>query len=203
MLLNKLEFMLMNNPMRAAFQRHFEAPRLLEMGGAMNGGRALELGCGPGVGVGLILDVFQAHSVDAFDLDIRMLERARKRLEARKARVRFWIGDAATLPVATEAYDAVFDFGIVHHVPDWRRALQEAYRVLKPGGRIYAEEVLRRAVTHPIVRRLFLHPQPGRFDKADFCRALDNIGFVGVSSREMLGTFVWVTATKKQDQEAT
>lgn len=164
----------------------------------MGGGRALELGCGRGVGVGLILDLFRADSVDAFDLDRRMVERARTRLETRGSRVRLWIGDAASLPVATDSYEAVFDFGIIHHVPDWRKALGEVHRVLKPGGRFYAEEVLSRGMDHAIVRRLLSHPQSDRFDTAQFFRALDEIGFVTESSREMLDTFVWVTATKKR-----
>ena len=48
MLLNRFEYRLMNNPLRAALQRHCEARRLLTMGGAMNGGVALEIGCGRG-----------------------------------------------------------------------------------------------------------------------------------------------------------
>jgi hypothetical protein len=39
MLLNRLECALMNNPVRAAVQRHVEARRLLAMGGRMPGGR--------------------------------------------------------------------------------------------------------------------------------------------------------------------
>jgi hypothetical protein len=60
MLLNRVEYALMNNPLRAALQRHFEAARLLRMGGPMQGGTALEIGCGRGVGAELILDVFGA-----------------------------------------------------------------------------------------------------------------------------------------------
>ena len=60
MRLNRLEFALMNNPVRAAIQRHVEAPQLLRMGGPMAGGLALEIGCGRGFGAELILDVFKA-----------------------------------------------------------------------------------------------------------------------------------------------
>ena len=35
MILNRLEFLLMNNPLRASIQRHFEAPRLVAMGGVI------------------------------------------------------------------------------------------------------------------------------------------------------------------------
>ena len=68
MLLNRIEYALMNNPVRAAVQRHLEAKRFLEMGGAMCGGAALEIGCGRGVGVEIILDLFGAERVDAFEL---------------------------------------------------------------------------------------------------------------------------------------
>jgi ubiquinone/menaquinone biosynthesis C-methylase UbiE len=112
MFLNRIEFALMNNPVRAAIQP-FEARRLLEMGGPVTGARALEAGCGTGNGVNLILDLFQAASVDAFDLDPRMLAIARRRLAARGSRVRLWIGAAAAIASPDCTYDAVFDFGSI------------------------------------------------------------------------------------------
>jgi len=92
-----LEFALVNNPLRAGVQRYFEAPRLLAMGGPTEGGSVLEMGCGRGVGTGLILDRFEADRVDAFDLDPRMVRRARRRLTGRADRVRLWVGDASTI----------------------------------------------------------------------------------------------------------
>lgn len=58
MLLNKAEKLLMNNPVRAAVQRHYEAKQLCDLGGVMDGGRALEIGCGRGVGTEIIVDRF-------------------------------------------------------------------------------------------------------------------------------------------------
>ena len=168
MLLNRIEYALMNNPFRAAIQRRFEAARLLRMGGGMQGGRALEIGCGRRVGTELILDCFGADAVDAFDLDPRLVALARARLARRSAPVRQWVGDASVIAAPDASYDAVFDFGIVHHVPDWRRALTEVRRVHKPGGRLYAEEVLARFILHPVTRRLLEHPREDRFAAADF-----------------------------------
>jgi len=196
MLLNRAEYALMNNPVRAAVQRRFEAPRLLRMGGRMRGGRALEIGCGRGVGTELILGVFGADSVDAFDLDARMVARAKARLAVRGARARFWVGDAAAISAPDATYDAVFDFGIINHVLEWRRALAEVHRVLKPGGRFYAEEVLGRFITHPIVRSLFDHPQADRFSAADFARGLDASGLVPVATRDMYDAFAWFIARR-------
>jgi len=195
-LLNRAEYGLMNNPLRAAIQRHFEAPRLLRMGGPMGGGAALEIGCGRGVGIELIYEVFGADSVDAFDLDPSMVELARERLAARGLRARLWVGDVTAISSADERYDAVFDFGIVHHVPDWRPALSEVSRVLVPGGRFYAEEVLAGFITHPITRRVLEHPQRDRFERREFLTALAEAGLVPIASEELWGGFAWFVAGK-------
>ncbi|MHC1769425.1 MAG: class I SAM-dependent methyltransferase [Verrucomicrobiia bacterium] len=134
MILNRLEFALMNNPFRAALQRHVEARRFLRMGGPLPGGRALEIGCGRGVGVEIILDVFGAATVDAFDLDPLMIAVARRRLARRGQKVRLWLDDAAAIGTPTATYDGVFDFAIIHQVPNWRDALVEVNRVLRPGA---------------------------------------------------------------------
>ena len=135
MLLNRVEKAMMNNPVRAAFQRRLEGRMLFEMGGPMRGGLALEVGCGRGVGTQIILDRFKAERVHAFDLDPDMVDLARRRLRKHGDAVRLWAGTVTQIDAPDDTYDAVFDFGIIHHVPDWRSALTEIHRVLKPGGR--------------------------------------------------------------------
>ncbi len=196
MLLNQIEYALMNNPIRAMIQRYFEAARLLQMGGPMHGGAALEIGCGRGVGSELILDVFGADTVHAFDLDPRMVALAEERLRHLGSRVRLWVGDAAAIAAPAASYDAVFDFGIIHHIPQWRDTLAEVYRVLKPGGRFYAEEVLAPFIQHPILRRVLEHPQHDRFDTAGFSRALSAAGLTPLGPQELWRSFAWFIATK-------
>lgn len=196
MLLNRLEYALMNNPVRALLQRQVEARRFLRLGGRMRGKVALEIGCGRGVGAEIILDLFGAEQVDAFDLDPRMVAQAQSRLRARGAPVRLWTGDATRIPAPDGTYDAVFDFGMIHHVPEWRRALAEVARVLRPGGRFYAEEVLRGALVHPLVRRWLTHPQTDRFDQADFFQALRTVGLHPVASQGIVGAFAWLVADR-------
>ena len=196
MLLNTVEKALMNNPVRAMSQRWFEAPRLRAMGGAAPGARALELGCGRGVGTELVLDIFGATHVDAFDLDPQMVELARARLAPRGSRVRIWQGDAEHIDAPDATYDAVFDFAIVHHVPDWRGALSEVARVLKPGGRFYGEEVLRALIHHPVSRRLLGHPMHDRFDAKGFADGLESVGLRVAARRELLDQVAWFVAEK-------
>lgn len=196
MLLNHLEKAMMNNPVRAALQRHFEAQRLLDMGGPVEGGTALEIGCGRGVGAELILDEFGAARVDAFDLDPQMVESARRRLAERRDQIRLWVGDAACIAAPDATYDAVFDFGIIHHVPEWRIALREVHRVLKPGGRFYAEEVLAPFIHHPLWRRLLDHPMDDRFDLDAFANGAATQGLRVLRTRRLGSWFGWLVAEK-------
>jgi len=196
MLLNTVEKALMNNPVRALSQRWFEAPRLRAMGGAAQGAHALEIGCGRGRGTELVLDVFGAAHVDAFDLDPEMVALARARLAARGERVRVWQGQAERIDAPDATYDAVFDFAIVHHVPAWRGALAEIARVLKPGGVFYGEEVLRALILHPLWRRLLEHPMEDRFDADGFAAGLEGAGLRVEARREMGEQFAWFVARK-------
>ncbi|HLV78805.1 MAG TPA: class I SAM-dependent methyltransferase [Chthonomonadaceae bacterium] len=46
--------------------------------------------------------------------------------------------DAMRLPFASERFDAIVTMDVLEHLPDDRAALCEFYRVLKPGGRLFA-----------------------------------------------------------------
>jgi len=197
-LLNRIETALMNNPVRAACQRHLEAPQLLRMGGRVPGPLALEVGCGRGVGTELILERFGAERVDAIDLDPRMVELARRRLERFGGAVHVEVGDVCALPAEADRYDAIFDFGIIHHVPSWRGALAEIRRVLKPGGRFYAEEVFERALASPALRRLLEHPREDRFDLDGFCTALAAVGLAVQAKRDVWGLGGFVVAERPE-----
>ncbi|PKB41328.1 methyltransferase family protein [Pseudonocardia alni] len=181
MLMNRVETALVNSPPRRALQRFYETPTLLRLGGALSpDARVLEVGCGAGYGTELILRRFAAARVDAIDLDPAMVTRAKRRLAGYGERVRLATGDMTDLRTALDAednsYDAVFDFAIVHHVPDWRAALAEIVRVLKPGGRFYFDEVTAAALATRGYRWLFDHPTEDRFTASEFVAELERQG---------------------------
>ena len=130
MRLNWLGRASMNNGIRALGQ-HYSARWMERLGGRVEGGRVLEVGCGRGVGVEIILQRFGAASVDAIDLDLKMVECARRRLAAKGlAGVRLNIGNVTCIQAADATYDAVFDFGAIHLEPDWPKAIAEVRRIL-------------------------------------------------------------------------
>jgi ubiquinone/menaquinone biosynthesis C-methylase UbiE len=104
------------------------------------GQRVLDLGCGEGrhVIAACALDGVDAVGVD---LSLKDLTTARQRMQEFDARggpdaplFALLAGDALRLPFADASFDAVICSEVLEHIPDYRAALQEIQRVLKPGG---------------------------------------------------------------------
>ncbi len=193
MKLNRIEKTLMNNPIRALIQRHHEAALMERLGGREDGARVLEVGCGRGVGTEIIFERFGAREVHAFDLDPDMIARARRRLSEYPAkRLTLFVGDAAAIEAEDASYDAVFDFGIIHHVPVWQRAVAEVARVLNPGGRFFFEEVTQHALDRWIYRTFLDHPKTNRFTAQGLIAELERQGIMvgGKQVEWFFGDFV-------------
>lgn len=120
MILTPLEFALMNNPVRAASQRWLETPLLIGPRGSLAGKRVLEVGCGRGVGMEILLALGTAH-VTGFDLDPMMVALGQERVAKYGDRARIFVGDAEAIDAPDVSFDAVVDYGIIHHIPNWRR----------------------------------------------------------------------------------
>ncbi len=176
MKLNWVERWVVNNPLRVLEQR-VEIVRLRKMNPLKPGSVVLEIGCGRGAGAGLILKEFQPARILALDLDIRMLGKADDYLSSReKRRIALTAGDVSRLPVKTASMDAVFNFGVLHHALDWRTALAEIARVLKPEGVFFMEELYPALYQNFITKRILIHPEEDRFSGPDLRRALAEVG---------------------------
>ena len=192
MRLNFWETLLVNNPVRAFVQRQVEAPLLLRLGGRLDGKRVLEVGCGRGVGAEIVLEKFGADSICAIDLDPNMIERARRRLSKfPSGRFQLKVGDAASIDFPDASFDAVFDFGIIHHVPNWQASIREIRRVLKADGIFFFEEVPKKALEKWLYRTFLEHPKENRFESFDFVEELKRNGFVVSGIENLLGSDVF------------
>lgn len=101
--------------------------------------RVLDLGCGTGVLTRMIADRLDAGAGGecvGIDAAANMIKVARKRRQSKTCR--FETAAAEELPYQDESFDAVVSSLFFHHVPlDLKgKALIEAFRVLRPGGRL-------------------------------------------------------------------
>ena len=168
--------MWVNSPLRFLIQqretRFFKRLRNLEPGA-----RCLEIGCGHGAGARIILDTFQPARLDGLDLDPVMIRLASRRQPQWTAdRLLFLVGDAQNLPYVDGAMDAVFNFGIIHHLEDWKRGVTEIARVLKKGGGFYFEEIYPPLYANAITRILLEHPTENRFHGPEYRATLKGVG---------------------------
>jgi len=138
----------------------------------------LEIGCGRGVGARLILKEFGPSRIQVTDLDLEMLKKSRKYPgPGRHERVRLVAADALLLPYPSGSFDAVFGFGVIHHVVAWREALKELARLLRPGGFYFLEELYPSLYANFLTKRILLHPKQERFEANSWRQALRLSGF--------------------------
>lgn len=174
MKLNWAERWVVNSPPRVMEQK-VEIMLFSAMRPLAPGARVLEIGCGRGAGAALIYKKFRPSLLLAQDLDIRMIRLAQRHLWGGTANISLSVADACRIPFQNEAFDAVFGFGFLHHVPDWQQALREVVRVLKTGGAYYLEELYPGLYQNVVTRRILLHPQKNRFKSRDLRTELKKI----------------------------
>ena len=185
MKLNWAELLVVNNPSRVVQQR-LEIGWMKKQANLPAGGSFLEIGCGRGAGASIIRSRFSPRLLYAMDLDHLMIGRAIRYLGLRESRnICFCVADAADLPYPDGAFDAVFGFGVLHHVPDWQAALAEVARVLKPRGTYFLEELYPSLYQNFITRHILLHPTENRFGSRELKKALDKANLSVKSSLEL------------------
>lgn len=101
------------------------------------GERVLDVGVGPGL---LAHDMAKIVGAEGFvagiDLSEPMLAMARERCREQDW-IDFRVADATALPFEDASFDAAVSTQVYEYVPDMAKALAEAARVLRPGGRLF------------------------------------------------------------------
>jgi ubiquinone/menaquinone biosynthesis C-methylase UbiE len=115
---------------------------LIETGPIHAGSRVLEIGCGTGNYICALRESVGCHCW-GIDPSEQMLAQALRR----STPVQFSFGRAEKLDFPAESFDLLFSVDVVHHITDRAQAFREAWRALRPGGRVCivtdSEDILR------------------------------------------------------------
>ena len=106
----------------------------------------VESGCGAGLDARLICERLDAGaSLFALDFAPEMLHRTREAFEGlqRDASLHLLAGDMENIPLAEGVADIVLANASFNLTVEKKKALTEAHRILKPGGRLVARELIR------------------------------------------------------------
>jgi ubiquinone/menaquinone biosynthesis C-methylase UbiE len=174
---NHLEVMIVNSPIRLLVQRKILLPWIRKHVSLPSHGTFLEIGCGRGAGACLLLEEFFPEAVHAMDLDENMISEATRYITPeQREKINLYVGDSFYLPHRDASMDAVFGFGVLHHLPDWQGGVKEIARVLKPRGIYFLEEFYPPFYLNFLVRRLVVHPEENRFYSRDLRENLKEAG---------------------------
>lgn len=159
----------------------------------VRGGALLDLGCGEGRHA--FAAARMGFRVTAADYEPLALKRARRiKKETNVPSVSFRRADARRLPFRSASFDAVLDYGCLHHQPKsaWARYKAGLLRVLKPGGyyilsvfsprfRMFKSAGRPWHVAHGAYRRCFTRPDLAHLfaDTFEFVAMLEQTGADG------------------------
>ena len=116
------------------------APRFLDWLDAGKNGRWLDVGCGTGALIQAVLDAEQPKEVVGVDPSSTYIAYARRQIA--DARVRYEVGDARALPVASNQYDAVVSGLVINVLPTAGQlsAVSEMLRAARRGGAVVSRQ---------------------------------------------------------------
>lgn len=116
---------------RQPYHARYQELCLVHLQGIENG-RVLEVGCGRGD----LLAFYPPVSNELFGCDLSEgnVRACWQRFHELNREVRLVHSDAENLPFADGYFDAVYSLSVLWYLPDCRRAIEEMFRVTKPGG---------------------------------------------------------------------
>lgn len=120
--------------------------------------RALDLGCGTGEMMKMLLQSDDQRELYGIDLSEKMLSVAEGKLSSK---VQLVLGDSEHLPFADNFFDVVYCNDSFHHYPAPENVIREVQRVLKPGGTFLIGDCWQPLVGRAIMNFYMRHSKEG------------------------------------------
>lgn len=142
----------------------------------------LDLGSGGGIDVFLAANkVGKCGKVIGVDMTEEMIKNAQKNAEnANYENVEFRLGEIEELPIENDSIDVIISNCVINLTPDKLVAYKEAFRVLKPGGRIMVSDLVTDGELPEEIKQSFeawSECTAGAIEKEEYLDKIKNAGF--------------------------
>ncbi|PHS69996.1 MAG: SAM-dependent methyltransferase [Methylophaga sp.] len=137
----------------------------------------VDVGCGYGRSLKKLNERFLPQQLIAMDIDPEMLEFAAKEAKRNNVKVDFIQGSSSALRLEDDSVDLLFCHQTFHHLIEQEQAINEFYRVLKPGGILLFAESTRRYIHSWIIKLLFRHPMEVQKTASQYLAVINKAGF--------------------------
>jgi SAM-dependent methyltransferase len=149
------------------------------------GQTVLDLGSGGGIDVFLAAkQVGETGRVIGVDMTAAMIEKARaNQVKIGASNVEFRLGEIEHLPVADDNVDVVISNCVINLSPDKPQVFREAYRVLRPGGRLAVSDIVTNGPLPDAIKQsmaAWAGCVAGALEVDDYVAAIEDAGFVDV-----------------------
>jgi len=153
------------------------------------GETVLDLGSGAGFDCFLASNIVGPSGlVIGVDMTIEMIARARENaLKGGYKNVEFRLGEIESLPVEDNTIDIIISNCVINLVPNKGKAFKEAFRVLKPGGRLMVSDiVLQKKLPDFVLESIVAYVGciAGASTKTGYLDAIRSAGFENVTVME-------------------
>jgi ubiquinone/menaquinone biosynthesis C-methylase UbiE len=146
----------------------------------------LDLGSGGGIDVLLsarrVGPTGKAYGLDMTDQMLALAEENKRK--SGLTNVEFLRGEIEHIPLPDDSVDVIISNCVINLSADKDQVLREAFRVLRPGGRLAVSDVVTRGEIPPAIRRsveLWVGCIAGALDEQDYLAKLGRAGFVNAS----------------------
>lgn len=155
------------------------------------GQMVLDLGSGGGIDCFLAAKrVGETGHVIGVDMTVEMIDLARNNKQKLGAdNVEFRLGEIEHLPVPDDTVDVIISNCVINLSPDKPQVFREAFRVMKPGGRLAVSDIVTDGPLPQVIKdnlSAWAGCIAGALDKDDYVQAIQDAGFVDV---ELTPTF--------------
>jgi ubiquinone/menaquinone biosynthesis C-methylase UbiE len=149
-----------------------------------------DVGCGFGRSLPRLHKEFAPQRLIGMDIDPEMLEASAREVMTAGIQAEFINCSSSNLTLPDNSVDLLFCHQTFHHLIEQENAINEFFRVLKPGGVLLFAESTKRYIHSWVIRLLFRHPMNVQKTAGEYLALVRNAGF-NVEERSISYPFLW------------